>query len=255
MAKYLDVDFNSATLYEYSKESKEGFKEHTSSKGNKSFRKLYNKGVTGELLNVSLRTRDIGDLLQIALRNSDDEVVVLKFNLFDNQGNIEQDFAENIIRFLGNMEKGTVYKIQPYLLKADVQKKYDTETAGRTVRDKYYDNRGVSIKLEDGTRVEASLRYKGDGDNIIPELVWRPHPTKEGKQKPSAASLEARTDFLIEKLKEATEGHLQYEDTTSDSSESSESQQENTNSDVQGQAPVEAPKNPVLEEEYDDLPF
>ena len=48
--RYLQLDWKSSNLYEYSKTEKEDFKEETSSKGNVSYRKYENKGITGEFI-------------------------------------------------------------------------------------------------------------------------------------------------------------------------------------------------------------
>lgn len=251
MTKYLSVDFNSGTLYEYSPTEKEGFEQYTSATGKVSFRRYERKGVTGELLSVGIKDTKFGDEIWISQKVENGDIVVSKLKLYDKSFNIEQNFAEPFTRLIGNLKKGETYKFQPYVLSAEDQRKGDEEQ-GREVKNKYYEKAGVSIKLADGTRVENTLYYKGDDpETTIPETVWKDHPSKQGKRMPSASSLEIKTEFLINKLKEGIANGLAYQSSSSSNSAPAQSQE------APSEAPTTAPTaaEPVVEEEYDDLPF
>lgn len=276
MAKYLEIDYAKSRLYEYAYTPQEGFEEHKSSNNKITYRKYYNKGVTGEMLNIGIRTNEGNNNRQnltVALKN-DDGIFVLNFPLYDSNGYIDSTFAEPIITKLGNMDKKMVYTIFPYTLSAEDQKKYDEKTEGREVRQSYRDLKSVSIKLGEGTKVKNALLYNGKEEtdpNKVPALVWRDHPTKPGSKKPSAASLEAKSDFLIAYLKEAVNGHLAYEafkkeeqsEPLSGAVEANETViPQNTSPQPESENPtaLEAPSQPLMEavideDDYEDLPF
>ncbi len=256
MAKYLSVDFRTGKLYEFSSTKQEGFVEYKSSTGSISYRRYENRGVLGELLNVGIRNSKFGDVIQVAQKTQDGTIVISRLDLYDKQYNVDQDFAEPFIRLVGSLKKGETYKFLTYSLSAEDQKKFDTEN-GKTPQEKYYDRKGVSIKLEDGTKVDNYLYYRGDDESIvIPEVVWKEHPSTPGKKRPSAASLEVKTEFLVAKLKEAIENGLAYEAYTGDSNQSNDAPAQEA-APKQESAPVEEPQTASAgaDEEYDDLPF
>ena len=254
MSTYLQVDFKTGTAFQYSGSHKEGFEEHTNSKGDVSYRKYFKKGVFGTLLNASVRDSKIGPQLQIALKVGD-EYTYLQTSLHDQKGNIA-DFAESLIRFLPNLKKDTDYRFFPYVLTADNQRKYDVEQ-GKEPRKKYYDSRGFSVKLADLTtltvtdKVEAAIGYNKPEENDatkIPAIEWEPGAT-EGKMVPEPVSVAVKKKFLTAKLKEATEGHLKYEDNSSSSSSSTTAQTEPAT------ATATSESAPPAGDDHDDLPF
>ena len=243
MEKYLQTDFKSSQFVEYSKESKEDF---VSEEGRKGYRKYYNEGVTGTLLNAGVRDSKIGQQLVITLLVEGD-YVNLQVPLYDQKGNVDNNFAESVIKFLPNLKKQNDYRFYPYNISAEVQEKGDKE-AGKEVRAKYYDSRGISVKrvTEEGlVKVEAAYMYnkKGEKDPTrVPSLEWKKDRT--GKNKPSAVSLEAKNEFLLSKLMDAVDGHLAYE-----SNNSTSSQQPNQ------EYKVPEPVAQTESEVSDDLPF
>lgn len=212
--KYLQV-YYTGEVFEYSKTPQPEFEEHTNSKGTTSFRKYYNKGVQGTLESVSIQNSDFGTRVMVTLK-SEEDLQIMQFSLNDQRNNIDS-FTESLIRVLPNMVKGQDYWVYPYVISPEDQKAQD-EAAGNTIREKYYESSGVSVKhLVDGAKgdkVEPALVYKGDGGNVIPQIVWKEDLATK-KKKPSAVSLEAKNDFLTAKLMEATEGHLKRETTPS----------------------------------------
>ena len=241
MAKNLRIDFTTSMLFEYSKVQKDEFTEHVSSKGNTSFRKYYRQGITGSLESVEIRDSKFGQNLQLVFKEDNGELVYTQVNLYDQRGEVDNAFAEPIIRLVENLEKGVIYKVVPYNLSAEDQKSYDETTEGREVKQKYYDRRGVSVKLEDGTKIKDTLTY-GDNGNI-PSIVWKEHPSSPGKKKPSAASLEEKTEFLVATLKSAIDNGLAYKSTSTNSAPKQET------------TPEMATAGADANEEHDDLPF
>lgn len=250
MAKiYLQLDYSNSEMYEYSKTEKEGYVPYTSSTGNTTYRKHYPKGVYGTLLNVGVRESNYGDNLQVSLKNGED-FVHLQFGLYDQKGNIENRYAESLIRYIPNMKKGEGYRIFPYKISAEDQKKQDVEQ-GNEVRGKYYDLTGVSVKYADveaetvSDKVEPALLYAGSGGDVIPRVEWKEN--RAGKKMPDPVALAQKNDFLLDKLMEAVEGHLAYE-------------QGGVQSNAKPQAPKIATPQEAFEateivEEDDDLPF
>lgn len=182
---YLNVEFSSGRAFEYSKEEKEGYEKHTSSKGNVSFRKYY-KGVTGVLESVSIRDTNFGQQVSLTL-NDGDTVQYLPFSIYSPSGNVDNSFMESLITLLPNMNKGTRYTITPYNF---------------TPENEQYAKTGVSVKDEVGGKVEKALSfsYYKDGKLVpgdIPAIEW---VKKLGKNRPSAVSLEKKDSFLLEIL-------------------------------------------------------
>lgn len=242
MAKYLQIEGKTGRVFEYSKTEKEGFEKYESSTGNVSYRKYYNKGVFGTLLNVSIRDSKIGEQLQVSVKNGDD-YVNLQFPLYTEKGNIDNRYAESLIRFLPNLEKGKGYRFYPYSI--------ENEETG-------YNTYGISViespnpeAEEKGEKVEPFLQYSKEpkGEKEIPNLEWK---KVAGKNKPSAVSLEAKDEFLYGYLKKAVDGHLKYEGSSSSSSNSS-SNTPKSNSESTTAPKQDAPATD--EDEYDDLPF
>lgn len=243
MSRYLSVDFKSSQLFEYSKEAKEGFE---AQEGRSGFRKYFNEGITGELLNVGVRDSKIGQQINMALKDIEGEINVIQVGLYDQKGNVDNNFAESLISYLPSLEKGRMYRFFPYNLTAETLEESDKK-AGKELQKKYYDKRGISLK-EGGEVSITKLGYnkKGEKDSTkIPSLEWKKDPT--GKNKPSAVSLEAKNEFLLSKLMEAVDGHLKYEgnNTTTNSTPS----RANTQTQFE---PVESSNDDY---DHDDLPF
>lgn len=188
---YLQLEFMSGKVFEYSKEPQEGYVEFTSSKGNKSYRK-YHQGITGELDSVSIRDTNFGQELSISLK-SEDSQMYLNFALKDQKDFVDSNYAEDLISKLPNLEKGRTYTVNPFRFTPEGEK---------------YDRTGVSIKQGD-LKIERAFTnsyinkegVKVEGD--IPAVVWKKDAT--GKNKPSAASKEVRSDRFLEILTEQAE--------------------------------------------------
>jgi len=188
---YLQLEFTSGKIFEYSKEPKEGYVEFTSSKGNKSYRK-YHQGITGELDSVSIRDTQFGQEISVSLKQENAQVY-LTFSLMDQKGFVDGNYCEDLISKLPKLERGATYTVNPFRFTPE----------GST-----YDKTGVSIKQGDlkiekvftnSYTTKEGVVVVGD----IPAIVWKKDAT--GKNKPSAGSKEVRSDFFLEKLAEQTE--------------------------------------------------
>jgi hypothetical protein len=188
---YLQLEFMSGKVFEYSKEPQEGYVAFTSKTGKVSYRK-YHQGFTGELDSVSIRDTNFGQEVSVTLK---DESTAFYFNiaLKDQKDFVDSSYAEDLISKLPNLEKGRTYTINPYRFMPEGNK---------------YDKTGVSIKQGD-LKIEKAFTnsyidkegVKVEGD--IPAVVWKKDAT--GKNKPSAASKETRSDMFVEILVAQTE--------------------------------------------------
>lgn len=188
---YLQLEFSTGKIFEYSKEAKEGYEEYTSSKGKVSYRK-YHRGVTGELDSVSIRDTQFGQEISVSLKQ-EGTVVYLTFGLMDQKGFVDNSYCEDLIGKLPNLQKGATYSINPFRFTPEGEK---------------YDKTGVSIKQGDSKieKVFTNSYTTKEGESVkgdIPAVVWKKDAT--GKNKPSAASKEVRSDFFLEKLAEQVE--------------------------------------------------
>jgi len=105
--KYLQIEFKSGNLFEYSKEQKEGFEEHKNSKGNVSYRKYYKEGIFGVYKGTTLRDTDFGKEVSIFMVDGNGDNNFISFPLFDQSKNIAA-YAESLITVLPSMEQNYV---------------------------------------------------------------------------------------------------------------------------------------------------
>lgn len=195
-SKFLNVQFSDGRIYEASKEPKDGYEEFTSTKGNVSYRKYYPKGVYGTLTAIEKRDSPIGEQIQLTLKDKNNDYNNIQFALYDTQGLIDNRFAENLIRTLPNMKIGEDYRIFPYVT--------------QPTRDYKYGSSGVSVtkaNIQEETvnkedKVELAYRYLKKDEEVkegqdVPKLVFK---EQRGKNRPTAASLEEKTNFLYDVL-------------------------------------------------------
>ena len=204
---YLTVNYD-GSIFEFSKDEKEGFVKHTNSTGKESYRKTFNKGVEGKLMWINKKTNQNlhnREEIEIVLGGENDTTYYLNFVVFG-QDNFLDTYTEQLVRYLPKLEKGTVYNINNWFMKAG-----DTVNGNKVERNV----KGITVKVA-GEKIEPSLTYKTDenpnGD--IPKLVWK---EKGGKNIPTAASKEERSDYLYDVLQKECE-RLKYENTSSTSS-------------------------------------
>lgn len=238
--KYIQSYFD-GSLFEYSKDNKEGFVEHTNSKGTVSYRKYYNRGVDGNLLWVNRKNNQhLNNREEIEIVLGDGDITYyVTFPVLNNNGDEVDDFVEALVRVLPNMEKGKRYNINNWhMKKGDV-------INGEPVK---YNNSGVTVKDENGEKVEPALTYvtENNKDGDIPRIEWK---EKAGKNRPTAVSKESKLEFLYDKLVEET-ARLAYNES---SSEQPKEEKPKTSSTAKGK--VDEKKSFVPQDDSDDLPF
>lgn len=239
---YLQIEGKTGSVFEYSKEESSGYEKHTSINGNVSYRRYLKKGLYGTLQNISVRDSVIGQQIQISVKNDEGEYEVLQLPLYNQTGNIDNRYAESLIRFLPILKAGQNYRFYPYAIE-------DNKTG--------YTTYGVSVRevidLENqkvGEKVEPHLTYpKKDAElkeTDIPRLEWK---EIAGKNKPSAVSLEQKDEFLYKHLKQAVDGHLAFEGNVSSDNTTESNAKVETKVETKVEAKVEE------DDDLDDLPF
>ena len=109
---YLQLEYTSGSLFEYSKEVKDGYVKHTSSKGNDSYRKYHKDGVTGELESVSIFDGKFGKQISMTIKNGED-IYYVPVDIADQKGNVDT-YAESLIKFLPQLNKGDKITVRGY---------------------------------------------------------------------------------------------------------------------------------------------
>src|SRR5690606_5739089 len=204
---YLTVNYD-GSIFQYSRDEKEGYVKFTNSKNKVSYRKYFNKGVEGNLLWVNRKKNEYlnnREELQLVL-GSEDETYYVTFVVMNQSGDSIDDFTESLLRFLPKMDKGSVYNIGAWKMnKGDVIK-------GEEVK---YDNSGVTVKFG-GEKLKPALSFKTEKNptGTIPMLEWK---EIAGSKKPTAASKEEKLVYLYDVLeKECT--RLGFEENTAQES-------------------------------------
>jgi hypothetical protein len=166
---YLQVDFKSGNIFQYSKNIQEGYESHINTKGVESWRKIYKKGLYAKLEGVSVRDSDFGKEISLYTKLGNGDTAYLNFPLFDQRKNIAS-YAESLITVLPSLKLGESYRIFPYNIKNEGDK---------------YANIGVSVVLAnlenesvlEGAEKPARLGYSYTKDGVevkgdIPAVVW-----------------------------------------------------------------------------------
>ena len=188
---YLQLEFGSGLFFEYSKEEKQGYDKHVSTAGNVSYRKYYKDGVSGILESISIYDGKFGKSISMNIKNGDD-VYYVPVDIADQKGNVDT-YAESLIKFLPQLEKGMNISVRGYNFTPEGDK---------------YAKIGISVSV-DGEKLKANMTnayYNKEGELVsgdIPALVWKKDAL--GKNKPSAVSQEAKNDHLLTVLKEQTD--------------------------------------------------
>jgi hypothetical protein len=176
------------------------------------------------------------------IKNGDD-VYYVPVDIADQKGNVDT-YAESLIKFLPQLEKGINITIKGYNFTPEGDK---------------YSKIGISISV-DGNKIKSELTnayVSKEGvpvEGNIPALVWKKDAL--GKNKPTAVSQEAKNDYLLEVLKAQTDRlkWVQGESRASTPTPKVETKSVNT---LPPQTPAQAfpPAGKLNTEEPDDLPF
>lgn len=194
---YLQLEFGTGLFFEYSKEEKQGYDKHVSTKGNTSYRKYYKEGISGILESVSIYDGSFGKQISMNIKNGDD-VYYVPVDIADQRGNVDT-YAESLIKVLPKINKGDNITVRAYNFIPEGGK---------------YSQIGVSVSVNGEKLKGLTNAYYKDGvlvDGDIPAITWKEDAL--GKKKPSAASMEAKDDYLLNVLKEQTE-RLKWEGST-----------------------------------------
>ena len=188
---YLQLEFSTGLFFKYSKNEEQGYEKHVSTKGNTSYRKYYKEGITGVLESVSIYEGSFGNQISLNIKNGDD-VYYVPVDIADQKGNVDT-YAESLIKFLPQLEKGMNIAVRGYNFTPEGDK---------------YAKIGISVSV-DGQKLKANMSnayFNKEGVLVpgdIPAVAWKKDAL--GKNKPTAVSLEAKNDFLLEVLKRETE--------------------------------------------------
>lgn len=236
---YLQLEFGSGHFFDYSKEEKDGYVKHTSTKGNVSYRKYYKDGVSGILESVSIYDGKFGQQISITIKEGD-EIYYLPVDIYDQSKQVDNTYAESLIKLLPLLEKGQNVTITGYNFKPE---------------DSKYSKIGISIKVSgEKLKSEITNSYYKDGELVpgdIPAIVW---VEKLGKKKPSAASIEAKDEYLLSIL-EREEARLTWKNNDNQNS-SNEAPKEQAPKQEAAKSEPEAPAMPPSNsDDDDDLPF
>lgn len=236
---YLQLEFGSGHFFDYSKEEKDGYVKHTSTKGNVSYRKYYKDGVSGILESVSIYDGKFGQQISITIKEGD-EIYYLPVDIYDQSKQVDNTYAESLIKLLPLLEKGQNVTITGYNFKPE---------------DSKYSKIGISIKVSgEKLKSEITNSYYKDGELVpgdVPAIVW---VEKLGKKKPSAASIEAKDEYLLSVL-EREEKRLTWKNSDNQNS-SNEAPKEQAPKQEAAKSEPEAPAMPPSNsDDDDDLPF
>lgn len=240
---YLQLEFGSGLFFDYSKEEKDGYVKHTSTKGNVSYRKYFKDGVSGILESVSIYNGKFGQQISMNVKEGD-EVYYLPIDIYDQSKQVDNTYAESLIKLLPLLEKGQNVTVTGYNFKPE---------------DSKYSKIGISIKVSgEKLKSEITNSYYKDGELVpgdVPALVW---VEKLGKIKPSASSIEAKDEFLLSIL-EREEARLTWkkEDRNTETEEEKNARLKAKLESCRVELPATEKSTPVpaLEEDDDDLPF
>lgn len=165
---YLQVDYQTGNIFQYSKEKQDGFDSHTNSKGVESFRKIYNKGLYGILKGVTVRDTNFGKEVSVAAQDKDNNNVYLSLPLFDAKKNLAS-YAESFIGVLPNLKVGSPYRFFAYNIKEEGQKysKVGVSVVPADIQAETVDKENAPKKLT-YTYTKDGVEVKGD----IPSVVW-----------------------------------------------------------------------------------
>ena len=188
---YLQLEFSTGLFFKYSKNEEQGYEKHVSTKGNTSYRKYFKDGITGVLESASVYEGSFGNQISLNVKNGND-VYYVPVDIADQKGNVDT-YAESLIKFLPQLEKGMNIAVRGYNFTPEGDK---------------YAKIGISVSVS-GQKIKANMSnayFNKEGVLVpgdIPAVAWKKDAL--GKNKPTAVSLEAKNDFLLEVLKRETE--------------------------------------------------
>lgn len=238
--KYLQINYQDGAIFQFSKESKEGYEPHTNTKGTTSYRKVYNKGLYGILKSVAIRESDFGKEISITVTDKAGDTNYLNLPLFDAKKNLAS-YAESFITVLPNLKLGNPYRFYGYNIKEEGQKysKVGLSVAHADIQAETADKENKIPKLT-YTYTKDGKEEKGD----IPAIIW-----EEDFDGSRTMNAKAKNKYLYDVLM-ANLGETQSQSTPQQPSQSA-------NSSFPTASPEQAfePASNFKAPEHNDLPF
>lgn len=187
---YLQLEFGSGQFFDYSKDEKEGHEKHTSTNGNISYRKYYKEGVSGILESVSIYDGKFGKQISLNIKDGDN-VYYAPVDILDQKSNVDT-YAESLTKVLHKLSKGDNINLKAWNFVPEGDK---------------YSKIGITVTVG-GEKLKGltNAYYDKEGNLVpgdIPAIVWKKDAL--GKNKPTAVSLEAKNDYLLEVIKTQTD--------------------------------------------------
>lgn len=191
MATYLQIDYGSGNIFQYSKNEQEGFEPHTNTKGVISYRRILKKGLYGKLKGVSLRDSDFGKEVSLAVEDKTGEMNYLNMPLFDAKKNLAS-YAESFITALPALKVGSPYRFYAYNIKEEGQKysKVGVSVLNADLQAETVDKDAKLPKLS-YTYTKDGVEVKGD----IPAIIW-----EEDFDGSKSMNAKAKNKFLYDTL-------------------------------------------------------
>lgn len=152
--KYLQIEYKTGNLFQYSKEEKEGFEKHVSTKDNVSYRNYHKNVLEGTYKGVELdKNTPIGPQIKVVMSDTNmDDNVIVQLPLYSSKGDIDRNYATSLIRFLPYIKTGQKLKFYSYSLETD---------SGKVIK-------GISLKDENNEKIERlSMSYYDKENNKI----------------------------------------------------------------------------------------
>lgn len=166
---YLQVEFKSGNLFQYSKDPEDGFEKHINSKNTISYRKYWKQGAYGVYRGTTVRETKFGKEVSIHLINVEGKNVFISLPLFDEKKNIAA-YAESFIATLPYLEANFVYRIFPYAMEKDGT---DYKNYGVSVR--HADMHAETVR-EDFPIDRLSFAYETKAGEVVegdvPKVEW-----------------------------------------------------------------------------------
>jgi hypothetical protein len=168
MATYLQIDYSTGNIFQFSKTEQEGYEPHTNTKGVVSYRKIFKKGLYGTLKGVTIRESDFGKEISVAVTDSKGEATYLNMPLFDAKKNLAS-YAESFITVLPQLKINNTYRFYGYNIKEEGQKysKTGLSVAHADIQAETADKENKIPKLS-YTYTKDGVEVKGD----IPAIIW-----------------------------------------------------------------------------------
>jgi len=189
MVKFLSLESSTGRMFEFSKEPKDGFEEHTyegTDKVKKTvYRKYYTEGLYGYLRSLHTIEESMGDkkvqMVRIVVEDETGDLWSLKFPMKTGKGGLT-DFTVGTFRTIHSLVEGRCYRFFPYV----IEDKEKLDKNGKPRR-----SSGMSIKIarvepsravDDANKIPAlTLSYTKKKDGVeefvkgdVPQVTWKP---------------------------------------------------------------------------------